>query len=579
MSHHAPILNLNDHEHFKIMIVDDEPFNVEIMRETLLDAGFPHIISSSDPRDAIQLCQDGQPDLLLLDLQMPHMHGFEVLQALQQLEASRFLPVMILTADTSRTTRIRGLQLGAVDFLCKPFDKDDIIARIHNHISIRRNYRTLNNENRSLDLMVQASTQRLKEKQDHLHRLNAELETRIHDRTLALNAANKNLIAANQTMSEMISIVSHEFRTPLTSIKGFAEILRNDFASIDTDTRNQFLDIINNESDRLSRLVSDLLDMQKIAAGKMGWNYQDFNLLEILKQVQQIVMPSFIGKGIGLELHSDLRSSQFHGDRDRIQQVVINLLSNAVKFTEQGKVEIRVSLDKHWAVIAILSCNRQLLASYQRAAANLGIHSLIFCDPTELRAYLVKQGGRLSLLVLDTRKRQHEELELLDQIRSETPHIAVISLKNEDAGDPDAPVTVSDTVENHLIGWFQDFFGLTPTQYMYCIEVSDSGIGIPDEELNKVFRRFHQVNQSETRQQRGTGLGLTICKEIVEHHLGRLWVNSIPGHGSTFTILLPATTAAGTKLSPVSGENPLETTSQHPHTLENHPLWPIRFVF
>ena len=263
--------------------------------------------------------------------------------------------------------------------------------------------------------------QELEEKAYSLKQLSENLEVLVKRRTSELEAANVQLQNLNKVKTDLVSVVSHELRTPLTSIKSFAGILRDDIESIDIDTQRHFLSIINEESDRLGRLINDLLDLQKMDSGKTIWKDAPVNLVEILQKSVEFFSSAYRDKHLPLQLLVDQRECLLYLDADRVRQLFDNLLSNALKFTEQGAVTV-------------------------------------------------------SMLLMDC----------------------------------EVKVTVADT-----------------------------GIGIPMEEIDRVFESFHQVDSSDTRKTGGSGLGLAICKEIVEHYQGRIWVDSELGLGSCFNVALP----------------------------------------
>ncbi|MDH5632556.1 MAG: hybrid sensor histidine kinase/response regulator [Gammaproteobacteria bacterium] len=265
----------------------------------------------------------------------------------------------------------------------------------------------------------------IKEKNHKLEDLMNNLEHKVTERTRDLEEANAELFRLNKIKTEFLSIVSHELRTPLTSIKSFAEILLDDIDDVDVDTARNYLGIIDSEADRLARLISNLLDLQKIDAGKMTWHDEMTDIIELARASMQVFEGAYRDKNLSLNLKSDMDQLYSVVDRDKIRQVFSNLFSNALKFTDDGGVEIRIDVD-----------------------GSSGEHLLI------------------------------------------------------------------------------------------CI--TDTGLGIPDEELEKVFERFHQVDQSQTRRYGGTGLGLGICKEIVEHYQGRIWAERGDNNqGTRMSLMIP----------------------------------------
>ena len=242
-----------------------------------------------------------------------------------------------------------------------------------------------------------------------------------------LKRANQRLTELDRLKDEFITTVSHELRTPLTSIRSFSEILL-DSPDLGLAERNQFLEIVVKESERLTRLINDILDLSRIQTGRMEWRLSTCDPKDILDDALAATSGLFKEKGIALrpEFASDLPPITV--DRDRLMQVVINLLSNAAKFAQA-------------------------------------------------------EGGRVIV-----RMARHQQ-------------------------------------------------GLT-------VSVEDNGPGIPPEQSEAVFDRFHQLRgDDETGKPRGWGLGLAICRQIVEHFGGRIWVEPAKPTGAVFRFTLPGALA------------------------------------
>ena len=182
---------------------------------------------------------------------------------------------------------------------------------------------------------------RLEENQEEMGLLYSGLEEKVRERTLELEDANRKLQKLDELKSQFLSTASHELRTPLTSIKAFAEILL-DSRDSDQQTQRQFLEIINEESDRLSRLISNLLDLKKIESGGAAWLMKSVDLFEIVGQSKELLAPYVQEKKIQLKIVKSQPVTVW-ADADRVQQVITNLVGNAIKFgPDGGKVEIRL---------------------------------------------------------------------------------------------------------------------------------------------------------------------------------------------------------------------------------------------
>lgn len=130
----------------KILVVDDEPVNVALLEELLSEAGYVRVQSLTDSRLVLETCDAFEPDLILLDLMMPHVDGFAVLAALRAADGEMFLPIVVLTADVSEQSKRRALRAGATDFLLKPFDHLEVLLRIRNLLETRRLHQQLDNQ-------------------------------------------------------------------------------------------------------------------------------------------------------------------------------------------------------------------------------------------------------------------------------------------------------------------------------------------------------------------------------------------------------------------------------------------------
>lgn len=153
----------------RIFVIDDEPMNIDLFENILKDAGYTNTSMITDSRRAVSMFSNDDPDLVLLDLHMPHQDGYEVLEAIRYLvPAEAFLPILVLTADTAMESRRRALSCGATDFLCKPFDVVEMGLRIETMLRLRLLYRDLRKEKALLE-------QRVKDRTRSLQRVIAEL--------------------------------------------------------------------------------------------------------------------------------------------------------------------------------------------------------------------------------------------------------------------------------------------------------------------------------------------------------------------------------------------------------------------
>jgi len=240
-----------------------------------------------------------------------------------------------------------------------------------------------------------------------------------------------------QLKNDFISMVSHELRTPLFSILGFSSMLLKDNATLDADTRSEFLSIIHDESTRLSSLIEDVLTISRIDAGKSKYQPLVFNPASSIADVVMTLRRSSKEKGVELNQHLATKPCYISFDKDAFKQVLMNLIGNGIKFTPQsGSVDVCLSQEEH-----------------------------------------------------------------------------------------------------HVL-----------------VEVTDTGVGIPAEDLEKIFDKFFRSEHSAASVH-GTGLGLAIVKDIVDLHGGKIRVSSRIGQGSTFTVILPLAVPSAGEVDPGSSRN------------------------
>ena len=155
----------------KILIVDDEPANVALLEDMLGEQGYTHLKSTTDSRRVLELCHEFDPDLILLDLFMPHLDGFAVLESLRADRSEVYLPIIVLTADVNEDTKRRALHCGATDFLNKPLDHIEVLLRIRNLLETRRIHQLLDNRRAALEDSVHARTSELQAAQAALEKV------------------------------------------------------------------------------------------------------------------------------------------------------------------------------------------------------------------------------------------------------------------------------------------------------------------------------------------------------------------------------------------------------------------------
>jgi putative two-component system response regulator len=152
----------------KLLVIDDEPVNVALLEELLAESGYTRVRSVTDSRQALAVCLEFSPDLILLDLMMPHVDGLTILEEVRSRHNDGFVPVIVLTADATEETKRRALRAGATDFLLKPLDQIDVLLRIRNLLQVRQLQLQLDNQRSALEEAVRSRSEELRDVQAQL---------------------------------------------------------------------------------------------------------------------------------------------------------------------------------------------------------------------------------------------------------------------------------------------------------------------------------------------------------------------------------------------------------------------------
>ncbi|MGP0565783.1 MULTISPECIES: hybrid sensor histidine kinase/response regulator [unclassified Nitrospina] len=308
----------------KILIVDDELTNVQLLEKVLQHEGYANFQSITDPRKAIPKYQSFQPDLVLLDLNMPDIDGFEIMEQLKEIEKESYLPVLVLTAQADLNTRLRALRMGARDYVNKPFDISEICSRIRNILEVRR----LHNQ---------------------IRKQNEILEEKVRERTAAMIAYHQQLMHVEKlsAVGKLAASIAHEINNPLLGVRNILEQIQ-DGTQLNEDLKS-LADLAVRETTRVMDLATRLKQFYRPSTGKSV----PLDLHHVFDDMMALAMKKFQSKKIKVVKQYADELPPVLGVEDQVKQVALNLLQNAEEaiHQENGTIHISTATDgKHVTV-------------------------------------------------------------------------------------------------------------------------------------------------------------------------------------------------------------------------------------
>ncbi len=338
---------------FKLLIVDDMPKNIQVVANILKNEGY-QMTFARDGKSALEKIRSLDYDLILLDIMMPEMDGFEVCTILKNDPNYNTIPVIFLTAKSDATSIVKGLELGAVDYINKPFNHAELIARVRTQLQMKY----------------------IREK----------------------------LVEANATKDKFFSIIAHDLRNPFNHLLGFSEILINKFESLSNEQILKFINNIHSSAQNMYRLLENLLSWSIVQLGTFDWSPAEFDINQIVKETLELLKTQAGSKKI--KFNTDLKPGlRGYADVNMITTVFRNLVSNAIKFTpENGHIDINADIKDSLLHISVQDSGVGLSAENIEKLFRINVHfsrkgtneetgtglGLILC-----KEFVEKNGGKI----------------------------------------------------------------------------------------------------------------------------------------------------------------------------------------
>ena len=482
-----------------ILIVDDTPTNLGVLFDFLADSGF-QVLIAEDGEDAIEQMEYRLPDLILLDVIMPGMDGFETCLRLKAKEGTKDIPIIFMTALSETVDKVKGLSLGAVDYITKPLQHEEVLARVKIHLSLRNLTKTLQDYSLRLEQEIQ---ERLKVEKEILL-LNAELEKRVAARTAELQQANQQL---QQEIRERI-LTEHALQQSENRYRVQANQLEVAFRQLQ-ETQSQLVQSekmsslgqlvagvaheINNPVNfvygnltHASQYTQDLLDLLHLYE-----KYTPDPPLEIKEQLEEIDLEFLI-----TDLPKLLSSMKIGADR--IREIIQSLKNfSRIDEAEMKPVNIHDGLDS------------TLLILHNRLKAHTNSSGI----------KIIKEYGNLPLVECYAGQLNQVFMNLIANAIDSLEEYEKQQISQNDRAKPSQIIIRTRMVDNDFV----------------CIQIVDNGLGMSEYVWQHLFNPFFTTKPLG----KGTGLGLSISYQIISKHRGWLQCISAPGEGAEFSITIP----------------------------------------
>lgn len=310
-------LNIKTTLNAHVLVVDDNPRNLQLISTVVGEAGYK-VSAVNSGQNALKYLTLKQPDIILLDVMMPEMNGYDVCRTIKQDPILKDIPVIFLTAKNEVQDIVTGFTLGAVDYITKPFKTEEVLIRLSTHLQLRH------------------SKKLLLEKKNELEQLNVAL----HKSKEIIRADAKRLEKLNAEKDKFFSIIAHDLRGPFAGCIGLTEILATSVEHMSNEDIAEYAQTLNETASQINKLLENLLEWARMQMGLVGYNPNDEVFVEMISNTISIYEKAANEKKIQLQLQlpADVR---VHADPNMVNSIMRNLLSNAVKFTyPKGNIKV-----------------------------------------------------------------------------------------------------------------------------------------------------------------------------------------------------------------------------------------------
>jgi two-component system, sensor histidine kinase and response regulator len=293
-----------------ILIVDDIPRNLQVLGNILKNEGYETAVATNG-KEALASINKAKPDLILLDIMMPEMDGYEVCSQIKSNPDNKDIAVIFLTGKSDSDEIVKGFSLGASDYITKPFQKSELMARVKTQLEIKAYRDTIEEQN------------------EQLNRHNANKD-------------------------RLFSIISHDLRSPFQGLLGLTQILHEELDTLERDEIIEYIGMIHQSSSKFYTLLENLLQWTIVERGQIDFNPEPIRILDVITEIIELYSAVSLNKDIRFEIEAD-DTLHLYTDLNALQTILRNLVSNAIKFSNPGgTVKIKATANGQFTELGII---------------------------------------------------------------------------------------------------------------------------------------------------------------------------------------------------------------------------------
>ncbi len=299
-----------------VLVVDDQPMNVRLLATQLEAVGY-EVVKAYDGQEAIEFAGKHMPDIVLLDIMMPGIDGYETCRRMKADPVTASIPVIFISALTDINEKVNAFKCGGVDYICKPFQREEVLSRVDTHLKLYSLQRSLAEQNIYLE-----------EAKKDLLILNRRLKERVEEEVSKRQSGEQMLVQQSKmaAMGEMLSMIAHQWKQPLNAISSTAQDLEDAYIHNELDKAYLHTSVaaITNQTDFMLRTADDFRNFLRPSKEKTL-----FSIKEAIEQVVLMFSPYFVKSDISLNFNHTGDDFGVTGYPNEFKQVILNLISNA----------------------------------------------------------------------------------------------------------------------------------------------------------------------------------------------------------------------------------------------------------